>query len=189
MTEHPILRADARQNRERILAAAEHVFMEQGNATSLESVAKRAGVGIGTMYRRFPTRDALLAASYSDRLLAFAQSCRETQPTLDHSSALRGYVEGLVEHINIYRGLAASIGMVLHSGTPGCAAVGEVGAALLRQAQESGVVRTDVGFNDLVYVITAVSLAVEQEGAAAVRVPHLVSLFFDGLNNKSCGSQ
>jgi AcrR family transcriptional regulator len=184
MAENTTLRADARQNRERILAAAEKVFMEQGHATSLEAVAKHAGVGIGTMYRRFPTRDALLAATYSDGLVAFAQTCRDMEPSLDHSSALRTYIEGLVGHINIYRGLAASIGMVLHSGTPGCKAIGDVGAALLRQAQENGAVRADVAFNDIVYVITAVSLAVEQEDSAPMRITHLVGLFFDGLNNK-----
>lgn len=181
MAENTLLRADARQNRERILAAAEEVFMEQGSAASLEAVAKRAGVGIGTLYRRFATRDALLAATFSDRLLAFAQICRDETPALDHSSALRAYMEGLVIHINIYRGLAASIGMVLHSGTPGCQASGDVGATLLRQAQKSGAVRADVSFNDLVYVITAVSLAVDQEGAAPTRITHLVSLFFDGI--------
>lgn len=181
MTENTLLRADARQNRERILAAAEEIFMEQGSAASLDAVAKRAGVGIGTLYRRFATRDALLAATYSDRLLVFAQTCRTRTPTLDDSGALRAYIEGMVLHINIYRGLAASIGMVLHSGTAGCEASGDVGATLLRAAQQSRAVRDDVSFDDLVYVITAVSLAVEQEGAGPTRVTHLVSLFFDGL--------
>lgn len=184
MAESTVLRADARQNRERILAAAEEIFMQEGSAASLEVVARRAGVGIGTLYRRFATRDALLAATYSDRLLAFAQTCRERKPVPGNADALRAYVEGMVSHINIYRGLAASIGMVLHSGTPGCEAVGEVGAALLRQAQQEGVVRADIAFDDLVYVITAVSLAVEQEGMAPARVRHLVSLFFDGMQGR-----
>ncbi|MFC3461040.1 MULTISPECIES: TetR/AcrR family transcriptional regulator [Massilia] len=178
------LRADARQNRERILAAAEEVFKEQGSGASLEAVAKRAGVGIGTLYRRFATRDALLAATYSDRLLAFAQTCREEAAALDHGSALRAYVEGLVVHINVYRGLAASIGMVLQSGTPGCAAIGEVGAALLAQAQASGVVRAEVSFDDLVYLITAVALAVENEGGSPSRIAQRVGLFFDGVYSR-----
>jgi AcrR family transcriptional regulator len=184
MDKETALRADARKNRERILVSAEEIFMEQGSAASLEAVARRAGVGIGTLYRRFATRDALLAATYSDRLLAFAQTCREAAATPDHAGALRAYVEGMVIHINIYRGLAASIGMVLHSGTPGCDAVGEVGTTLLRQAQQGGAVRADVAFDDLVYMITAVSLAVEQEGAALGRVRHLVSLFFDGIGSR-----
>ncbi len=119
----------------------------------------------------------MLAATYSDRLLAFAQTCREEAAALDHRSALRAYVEGLIVHINVYRGLAASIGMVLQSGTPGCAAIGEVGAALLAQAQASGVVRADVSFDDLVYLITAVALAVENEGGSPAHIAHRVSLF------------
>jgi len=178
------LRADARHNRERILAAAEQVFMEQGGGASLEAVAKRAGVGIGTLYRRFSTRDELLAATYSERLLAFAESCHASTAALDTRGALRAFVAGLVTHINIYRGLAASIGMVLQSGTPGCAALSEVGALLLRQAQHSGAVRKDIAFNDLVYMITAISLAIEQEGASKARTAQLVSIFFDGVNSR-----
>lgn len=180
------LRADARQNRARILAAAEEVFMEQGGGASLEAVAKRAGVGIGTLYRRFPTRDELLAATYSERLLAFAASCRAGAAAMEPGRALRSFVEGLVVHVNIYQGLAASIGMVLHSGTPGCAAISDTGAALLRQAQDSGAVRDDVSFNDLVYVITAISLAIEQEGGSTARIGQLAGIFFDGMTTRPC---
>jgi len=77
--------------------------------------------------------------------------------------------------------------MVLHSGPPGCAAISDLGAMLLRQAQDSGAVRTDVAFGDLVYVITAISLAIEQEGASKARTGHLVGIFFDGLNNPPGG--
>jgi AcrR family transcriptional regulator len=185
MVEIPLLRSDARQNRERILAAAEEVFMENGAAASLDAVAKRAGVGIGTLYRRFATRDALLAATYNDRLLAFAEQCRERTAELDHLSALRAYVEQLVVHINVYRGLAASIGVVLQSGTPGCAAIEDVGTALLKQAQVSCAIRTDLTFDDLVYMITAVSLAVEHEDSSRDRIAYFVGLFFDGIAARS----
>ena len=178
------LRADARQNRERILAAAEEVFMEQGGGASLEAVARRAGVGIGTLYRRFPTRDELLAATYSERLLAYAQECRAGMAALAPDQALRSFVEGLVVHINIYRGLAASNGMVLQSGTPGCAAISETGAMLLRQAQDSGAVRADIAFKDLVYIITAISLAIEQEGESGARIGQLAGIFFDGVTTR-----
>ncbi len=184
MEKKTILRADAQQNRERIVAAAEKVFVEQGAGTSLEAVAKRAGVGIGTLYRRFPTRDALLAALYSDRLLAFAQACEHEMEQLDERSALRAFIVGLVTHMNVYRGLAASIGMVLQSGTPGCEAVGNVGATLLDRAQKCGAVRADVSFTDVVYIVTAISLAVESESAAPTRITHLYSLFFDGLYSR-----
>lgn len=160
--------------------------MEQGVAASLESVAKRAGVGIGTLYPLFATRDDLLAATYSDRLLAFTHACREAAPTRDPGAALRAYVEELVVHINIYCGLAASIGMVLQSGVPGCAAVGDLGMTLLRQAQDSGAVRADMAFDDVVHIIAAISLALEQKksGSQPARIAHLAGLFFDGVNSR-----
>lgn len=184
MEKKTTLRADAQQNRERIVAAAEEVFMEQGNTASLEAIAKRAGVGIGTLYRRFATRDDLLAATYSDRLLAFAQTCREGMGELDARGALRAYVEGVVGHINIYQGLAASIGAVLQSSTPACDAIREVGTVLLERAQQAGVVRADVTITDIVYIITAISLAVEQEKASPKRIAQLASLFLDGVFSK-----
>jgi AcrR family transcriptional regulator len=181
MEKKTTLRADARENRERIIAAAENVFMEQGNKASLEAVAKRAGVGIGTLYRRFATRDDLLAATYSDRLLTLAQTCRDSMAQMDARGALRDYVEGIVVHVNIYQGLAASIGTVLQSGTPGCDALRDVGIMLLEQAQRCGAVRADVTITDMVYVITAISLAVEQEKASPARIAQLASLFLDGV--------
>ncbi|MFS0725188.1 TetR/AcrR family transcriptional regulator [Paenibacillus sp. 1P07SE] len=176
------LRADAQRNRERILAAAEDVFLEQGANASLENVAKRAGVGIGTLYRRFPTRDALLAATYNDRFLSFAQASRERAAGLDPASAVRAYIEELVLHTNVYRGLAASLGTVLQVGTPGCQATSEEGMRLLDHAQKAGVIRVDITFDDLVYVVTAISLAVEQEGSPESRIAHLVGLFLDGIS-------
>lgn len=176
-----MLRADAQRNRERILAAAEEVFLERGAGASLEDVAKRAGVGIGTLYRRFPTREALLAATYSERFLSLAKTSRARDAELDPGSALRAYLEGLVASTNIYRGLAASLGTVLQSGTPGCHATTDEGCRLLRRAQEVGAIRRDVSFDDLVCVVTAISLAVEREDASKSRLAHWVDLFLDGI--------
>ncbi|MEB5482247.1 TetR/AcrR family transcriptional regulator [Shouchella clausii] len=181
MTDTYPLRADAQRNRERILAAAEDVFLEIGAGASLEDVAKRAGVGIGTLYRRFPTRDTLLAATYNDRFLSFAQASRERSAGLDPASAVRAYLEELVMHTNVFRGIAVSLGTVLQVGTPGCHATSEEGVRLLDHAQKAGVIRSDITFDDLVYVVTAISLAVEQDGSPKSRIAHLVGLFLDGI--------
>lgn len=175
------LRADAQRNRERILAAAEAVFLERGANASLEDVAKRAGVGIGTLYRRFATREALLAAAYSARFLSFAHDSRVRASQLDPSGALRAYLEELVLHTTVYRGLASSLGTVLKIGTPGCLATTEEGRRLLSHAQASGVVSGDIVFEDLVCIATAVSLAVESEASPKPRINHLVGMFFDGI--------
>lgn len=146
----------------------------------MEDVAKRAGVGIGTLYRRFPTREALLAAAYSERFLLLAAGSKERSSRLDPLSALRAYLEELVVNTCVYRGLAASLGAVLQSGTPGCDATTKEGRRLLRLAQKFGVVRHDVSFDDLVVVAVAASLAMEQPGSPKTRVSHLISLFLDG---------
>ncbi len=158
--------------------------MERGANVTLDEVAKRAGVGVATLYRRFPTREELLAATYSARFVTFAETSRARDADLDPLSALRVYLEELVQHTNTYRGLAASLGTVLQVGTPGCVATTEEGTRLLNRAQKAGVVRPDINFDDIVCVATAVSLATEQHGSPKVRIAHLVGVFLDGIGNR-----
>jgi len=175
------LRADAQLNKERILAAAEEVFLERGAGVSLDEVAKRAGVGIGTLYRRFPTREDLLAAAYSARFLALAETSGARAVNLDPSSALRAYLVELVQYTNVYRGFAASLGTVLQIGTPGCLATSEEGARLLYAAQEAGAIRTDISFSDIVCIATAISLATEQDSSPEAHIVRLVGVFMRGI--------
>ncbi|MBB3656606.1 AcrR family transcriptional regulator [Rhizobium sp. BK650] len=175
------LRADAQRNRERILAAAEEVFLKKGATASLDDVAKRAGVGIGTLYRRFPTREELLAAAYSSRFLALAETSRARDTGHDPLNAMRAYLEELVQHTNVYSGLAASLGTVLQVGTPGCAAASKEGMRLLENAQTAGVIRHDIDFSDIVCIATAISLATGQESLPKAQIVRLVGVFMDGM--------
>lgn len=175
------LRADAARNRERILEAAEQVFRERGADASLEEIAKRAKVGIGTLYRRFPTREALLAANSDDRLLALVRDSETRGNTVSPGDAVRGFVSALVAHTTHYRGLAASLGAVLQSGTAGCHASRAEGERLLAAAQQAHAVRADVSMDDLVCMVMAISLAIEQDASAAARIDHRVSLFLEGI--------
>lgn len=184
MTNVPSLRADAQKNRDRILAAAEKVFLEKGASASLDDVARTAEVGIGTLYRRFPTREDLLAATYSARFLALAEASREEASDLDPLSAMRAYLEELIRQTNIYRGLATSLETVLQIGTPGCLATTEEGMRLLDRAQQAGAVSCKVGFDDLICVATAISLATEREGPACTRIAHLVDIFINGIGRR-----
>jgi hypothetical protein len=113
--------------------------------------------------------------------LSFAQASRARAGELDPGSAVRAYLEELVMHTNVYRGIATSLGTVLQSGTLGCRATSEEGARLLRRAQKAGVLRRDVTFDDLVYVATAICLAVEHGVSSKSRIAHLVGLFLDGI--------
>nr|WP_277924205.1 TetR/AcrR family transcriptional regulator [Sphingomonas hankookensis] len=175
------LRVDAERNRQRILVAAEEAFLERGAGVSLDEVARRAKVGIGTLYRRFPTREALLAATNDERFLAVAAASRGRDTGHDPGDAMRQFLEELAINTSVYRSLAASLGTVIQCGTPGCKAITAEGQRLLQSAQKAGVCRKDVNFEDIICVVCAIAIAVEQDDAPASRVAHLIDLLLSGL--------
>ena len=176
------LRADAERNRQRILVAAEELFLERGAGVSLDEVAKRAKVGAGTLYRRFPTREALLAATSNERFLSVAEASRARDAVHQPEDALRQFLRDLALNTSVYQSLAASLGTVIQHGTPGCNAITEEGRRLLRRAKEAGIVREDASFDDIICVVSAISIAVEKETEPTPRVAHLVDLLFNGMH-------
>lgn len=170
------LRADAARNRASLLAAAHAVFSESGASASMEDVARRAGVGIGTLYRHFPTREALLAAACDERLLAIVRESGGDAG--DPGDAFTHYLETLVASASLYRGLAASFGVVLHAGTAGCHATTEEGERLLARAQKARRIRRDLVLDDVVCVAIAIALATPGDPA---RVRRLIAVFLDGM--------
>jgi AcrR family transcriptional regulator len=177
----PGLRADAELNRQRILVAAEELFLEHGAGVALEEVAKRAKVGIGTLYRRFPTREALLAATSNERFTSVAQTSRARDVDFDPGDAMRQFLEDLAMNTSVYQSLAASLGTVIQHGTPGCIAITEEGQRLLRRNQEDGIIRGDASFDDIICVVSAISIAVEKDDAPMSHVAHLVDLLLNGM--------
>lgn len=176
-----VLRADAERNRERILVAAEEAFLERGANVPLEEVAKRAKVGIGTLYRRFPTREALLAATSDERFMAVAVTSQMRDAELGRGEVLRQFLEELARNTSVYQNLAASLGTVIQHGTPGCTAITAEGQRLLQRAQEAGVVRSDVSFDDIICVVSAIAIAVDRDSAPTIRIAHLVDLLLNGV--------
>jgi AcrR family transcriptional regulator len=176
------LRADAERNREQILVAAEELFLERGAGVPLDEVAKRANVGIGTLYRRFPTREELLAATSNGRFLSLAEVSCSRDDDLDPGAAMRAYLEELAINTSIYQSFAASLGVVIECGTPGCLAITAEGNRLLARAQEAGVIRQEVTFADLIYVVSAICIALDKDGPSKTRVAHLVDLFLNGIS-------
>ncbi|SEO92285.1 transcriptional regulator, TetR family [Luteibacter sp. UNC138MFCol5.1] len=174
------LRADAARNRERILEAADEVFSERGADASLDDIARRAKVGIGTLYRRFPTRDALLAALCDERMFALAANSRTRDDTMEPGASLRTFMVELATHASHYQGLAVVLGAVLQSQTAGCHAGAAEGMRLLDRAKRENAVAMDVSFDDLLCVITATSLAAGQGGPKS-RITHLIDMFFNGI--------
>lgn len=178
------LRADAQRNRELILAAAEELFLERGAKVPLEEVAKRAGVGVGTLYRRFPTREALLAATSNARFISLAEKSRARALDLGPGDAFRSYLEDLARDTGTYQSLASSLGTVIKCGTPGCNAIAEEGKRLLRVGQDAGLIRQDVTYEDIIYVVTAICIATESDGSPRSRVAHLVDLYINGISTR-----
>jgi AcrR family transcriptional regulator len=171
----------ARRNRERLLTAADELFSEQGADASMEDIARRAKVGIGTLYRHFSTREELLAATVEDGLLALAKKGRPLAESTSTANALAKFLEALVEHASTYRGLAASLGLVLQHDTPGCQEANDTGKRLLADAQATGEIRRNVEFADLVCMVTAIGLAAQENPSDRARVRRLVGMFVDGL--------
>lgn len=110
-----VKRADARRNRERLLAAARHLLAEQGMAASLEAVARQAGVGIGTLYRHFPTREALVEALYRDELDALLEASARLSATLPPDEALAQFMHHSLDYMATKRGLGDSLRQLMQA--------------------------------------------------------------------------
>ncbi|MCK8680959.1 TetR/AcrR family transcriptional regulator [Streptomyces lichenis] len=179
------LRADARRNRERLLREARLAFAEHGTDASLEEVARRAGVGIGTLYRHFPNRHALMNAVFQEALHALLTRSQELAEAEQPCAALVEWLRAIVTHAGEYRGLAKELMSASHDTTSAlsqCSTpLGSAGAALLRRAQRSGAVREDVSIGDLMQLTNAIALAAEECPADAQLADRLLTLTLRGL--------
>lgn len=148
-------RADARRNYEAVLAAARDAFAENGSDTSLEGIARRAGVGIGTLYRNFPTRLDLVLAVYVDEINGLARAADDVA-SLEPWDALTTWLDRFVEYAHTKRALLDGISR----DSPMFQSCREVlyaaGTPLLQRAQASGDARDDIQMEDAFFMITGV---------------------------------
>ena len=173
-------RADARANRDKLVAAARALFTKKGTSAPLEEVAGRAGVGIGTLYRHFPTRHALLEAVYVDEVEAMARAATELEelPPWD----------ALSEWLHQYVGFAATkraLNEALMETDPNSdvlltcrTAIVGAGTTLVERAQHAGVVRNDTTFTDIVRMVGAIAMVPTEDPEQKKR---LLELALDGL--------
>ncbi|GAA2137107.1 TetR/AcrR family transcriptional regulator [Actinomadura napierensis] len=184
------MRADARRNYERLISTARAAFMEHGTSASLDDIARRAGVGSGTLYRHFPTRDDLLHAVLSERidgLLAHAaQLMGEPDPEVALAGWLRGYLDGAMSP----RGTSTVIIEAMSArwaatrlGTAAGAIRDAVGG-LLERAQRAGAIRTDADAADLLRLTNAIGVAAERAPDPAGYADRMLALLFDGLRTR-----
>ena len=154
-------RADAQRNRERILEIAKDAFTRSGADTSLDDVAKEAGVGAGTLYRHFPTRDALLEAVYRTEVEKLAQAERKFSATMPPIEALRAWMLLFVDYIATKKLIAPAL-KTLVGGPSGLfeASTTQIKTAidsLVERAIANGDVRRDLDPLDLLRALVGVS--------------------------------
>jgi AcrR family transcriptional regulator len=174
-------RADARRNYEKVLAAAREAFAEGGESTALEEIARRAGVGIGTLYRHFPNRQALVEALYVDEVEEVCRSAAELDGD-DPWEALNSWFLRFIGYIATKQALAAEL---LNYLDPDAAlfkvcraSLFEAGEPLLRRAQEAGVVRPDVEIGEVIQMVVGIAKIPTSDAA---QTEHILRIALDGL--------
>jgi AcrR family transcriptional regulator len=179
------MRADARRNYARLLEAASAAFISRGaDDVSLEEIARRAGVGIGTLYRHFPTRQALLEAVYRDQVESLSARAGELLATESPQDALAEWLRAMVKFSSTKRSMITALLATLGTDSEllsACATVIRTAAqALLARGQQAGVVRPDADAGDLIRLVHAVNIATEK-AADPGQADRMLALILDGL--------
>ena len=179
-------RADARRNYDRLLNAAMAVFSEQGADTAaLEEIARRAGVGIGTLYRHFPTRQSLLEAVYRDQVEGLAVQAAKLLRAESPGRALADWLRALVSFGATKRSLTTALLETVDKDsellTSSGAILRENTTALLERAQRAGVARTDVKGTDVLRLAHGVSMAADWAPGDPGQASRMLTLVIDGL--------
>jgi AcrR family transcriptional regulator len=172
------LRADARRNRARVLAVAQEVFETEGLAVPVDEVAKRAGVGVGTVYRHFPTKEALFEAIIMTRLDQLAEQAESFNDAEDPGEAFFHFFVVMVKQIVLNKALgealsAAGRDLATISDNSG-KVVREALAVLLKRAQDAGAVRTDVSGEDVKAIMLGIVTMEKQRGGEPGRLARIM---------------
>jgi AcrR family transcriptional regulator len=180
------LRADARRNRERILAAAREVFAETGIESQMDAVAERAGVGVGTVYRHFPTKAALLGELVAERFETFcaqaerARADEDGEPFEVFAGVLRANAESMAGDAGTRHAMTGGEESVWLAAEPARALLLEHTAELIARAQAAGTMRADVSAQDIPQLMCGLCAAMDMPGPGFDWRRH-VELLIDAL--------
>ena len=182
------MRADARRNRERVLAAADEVFAGLGPDASTEEVARRAGVSIGTVFRHFPTKEGLIEAVVVGRLTTLAIEAEQLRDAEDAEAAFLAFARRWSElsaskhrfAVELARS-GAAVGTVRSANPEAARRLHGAVAALLTHAQRAGSIRKDLTAADVIAILVGASQAQEHIGPDPQQRAHLLSVTIDGL--------
>nr|WP_239132477.1 TetR/AcrR family transcriptional regulator [Actinoplanes durhamensis] len=170
-------RADARRNFDALLAAARSSFAENGTDASLEEIARRAGVGIGTLYRNFPTRRDLFEAVYVEEVNQLAEVAAAVA-ALPPWEALTAWLDRFVSYAVTKRAIIEALNRESEMFATCRRTMYDAGEPLLERAQKEGVVRSDLSFDDLLRMVSGLTSGAYVDDAQRSRV---VSFALDGL--------
>jgi AcrR family transcriptional regulator len=177
-------RADACRNRDRLLDVASEAFAEHGVEASLEGIAKCAGVGIGTLYRHYPTRDALVEAVYRHNVELLCVGAEELGETKPPDEALAEWMQRFVAYVGTKKGLATYLKSVVSADsdlfTTTHDRVRETMNNLIDAAVEAGAIRPGVDGMDLLRALSGVCIMADQHGGAEQGAT-VAGLLMDGL--------
>ncbi|WBQ05578.1 TetR/AcrR family transcriptional regulator [Kribbella sp. CA-293567] len=180
------LRADAQRNRDLLLATAAKAFTECGPDSTLESIAKNAGVGIGTLYRHFPTREALVEAVYRNELATVCAAAPELLAAMPPVQATRAWMDRFVDFMTRKIGMADALRALIAAGADPYAHSFEllVGAIqpLLEAAAAADEIRSDIAAEDVLMSLSGVVLAA---GSDREQTGRLLDLLLDGLRYRA----
>jgi AcrR family transcriptional regulator len=175
------------RNRELVLEAAKSIFSLGGPDASLEAVAKRAGVGIGTLYRHFPTREALFEAVYRREVQQLVDLAEQLKDEASPAEALRRWMRANVEFVATKKGMLAALALAAHAPSDLYASTfHRLTAAvdvLMRRAVEAGEIRADIGAEDVLRALVGMCYTHDKPGWQA-NVLRLVDVFVDGLRQR-----
>jgi AcrR family transcriptional regulator len=177
-------RADALRNRERVLEAAKVVFSAGGPEASLEAVARRAAVGIGTLYRHFPTREDLFEAVYRREVEQLSEFAEQLKNAKDPVDALRRWLRSGVEFVATKKGMVAALALAVQSGSELHAfsfdRLTKATGSLLDRAVAAGEMRGDISPEDLLRAFFGMCYIHDQPGWQSTAL-RLLDVFVDGL--------
>ena len=181
---HRPRRADARRNYDKVVAAAREAFAEHGASTSLEEIARRAEVGIGTLYRNFPNRQALLEAVYVEELESLCRSAAEFDG-LAPWEGFAAWVNGLVGYLATKQALAHELLEYVDRDAPlfqSCRVMlFAAGEPLLARAQDAEAVRSDTNLAEIIQMVGGIA---KIPGAEPQQVEHMLQIALDGLRHR-----
>ena len=177
-------RSDALQNRERLLEVAARAFAEQGLDAAPVSIAKQAGVGVGTLYRHFPTREALIDAAYQHELARVCETAVELLGQNTAADATRAWMEHFLDYATAKRGMSDALNTVIASGgdpyaTSHTLLTNAVGA-LLDAGARDGTLRTDLSHEDVLLAMSGIAQSTGEYGTRE-QAARLVDLLMDAL--------